>query len=65
MMNIQPQNLIKFTDIQFSKNEVTPPSTITKVIDRDSGDVIRQIPPESQIKFHKSMKENSLIDIYA
>jgi uncharacterized FlaG/YvyC family protein len=64
-MNIQPQNLIKFNDIQFSKNEYAPPSTIVKVVNHESGEVVRQIPPESQIKFHKSMTENSLIDVYA
>ena len=46
------------SSLQFSVDS-TSQELVVKVVDRDSGEVIRQIPPESIVRLRASLKEMS------
>jgi uncharacterized FlaG/YvyC family protein len=46
------------SSLQFSIDDKTN-DVIVRIVDRDSGEVIRQIPPESIVKLRDSMKDMS------
>ena len=54
-------NLVKNVLLSFSTNNNAPPPQITKVINKDTKELIRQIPTEDNLKLKEFYKK---IDIY-
>ena len=46
------------TSIRFSVDEKAD-EVVVRIVDKDSGEVIRQIPPESMVRLRESMKDLS------
>jgi len=53
-----------FITHKYTKNDVPPPPMVTEIVNQKTGETIRQIPKQSEINFKKSIRENSIIDIY-
>lgn len=63
-MNIKSPSGMEFTSVIYRKNNSPPPYNIAKVVNKETDEIIRQIPTQNGIDRHKSLEANK-IDFYA